>query len=153
MHGGIKMKTILISIIMVFVFCSSGFAQTLEERIKILEEALKKQEQTIKEQQKVIEELKAEMKKGKPSEQQQAAQPKEAPPLAAKETEKKPSLEQVQEQVAQLKEKVGQVVEAQKKNVLSVFNPAIGLVGETIFSYRQQAIRCRRAATAPAGSM
>ena len=138
MHGGIKMKTILISIIMVFVFCSSGFAQTLEERIKILEEALKKQEQTIKEQQKVIEELKAEMKKGKPSEQQQAAQPKEAPPLAAKETEKKPSLEQVQEQVAQLKEEVGQVVETQKKNILSVFNPAIGLVGESIFSYRSK---------------
>jgi hypothetical protein len=138
MHGGIKMKAILISIIMVFVFCSSGFAQTLEDRIKILEEALKKQEQTIKEQQKIIEELKAEMKQGKPPKQQQAAQPKEAPPLAAKETEKKPSLEQVQQQVEQLKEEVGQVVETQKKNVLSVFNPAIGLVGESILSYRSK---------------
>ncbi len=44
----------------------------------------------------------------------------------------------MQQQVQQLKEEVGQVVEAQKKNVLSVFNPAIGLVGETIFSYRSK---------------
>jgi len=131
------MKTILISVVVLFVFCSSGFAQTLEERIKTLEETLKKQEQTIKEQQKVIEELKAEMQKGKPPEQQQVAQPKETPPLAAKETEK-PTIEQVQQEVGQLKEEVGQVVEAQKKNILSVFNPAIGFVGESIFSYRSQ---------------
>ncbi len=77
MHGGIKMKTILISIIMFFVFYSIGFAQTLEDRIKILEETLKKQEQTIKEQQKLIEDLKAEMKQAKPPEQQVVAQPKE----------------------------------------------------------------------------
>jgi len=82
MHGGIKMKTILISIIMFLMFCSSGSAQTLEERIRILEEALKKQEQTIKEQQKVIEELKTEIKKSGPPEQQQAAQPKETTPPA-----------------------------------------------------------------------
>jgi len=131
------MKTILISIIVFFAFYSNGFAQTLEERIKTLEEALKKQEQTIKEQQKIIEELKAEMQKGKPPEQQQVAQPKETPPLAAKETEK-PTIEQVQQEVGQLKEEVGQVVEAQKKNILSVFNPAIGFVGESIFSYRSQ---------------
>jgi hypothetical protein len=138
MHGGIKMKTILISIVMFFVFYSSGFAQTLEERIKILEEALKKQEQTIKEQQKIIEELKAEMKQAKPPEQEVVAQPKETPPLAAQEPEKKSTLDQVQEQVKQLKEEVGQVVEAQKKNILSVFNPAIGLVGESILSYRSK---------------
>jgi len=138
MHGGIKMKTILISIIMFFVFYSSGFAQTLEERIKILEEALKKQEQTIKEQQKLIEDLKAEMKQVKPPEQQAVAQPKETPPPAGQESEKKSTLEQVQQQVQQLKEEVGQVVEAQKKNILSVFNPAIGLVGESILSYRSK---------------
>jgi hypothetical protein len=138
MHGGIKMKTILISIIMFFVFYSSGFAQTLEERIKILEEALKKQEQTIKEQQKLIEDLKAEMKQVKPPEQQAVAQPKETPPPAGQESEKKSTLEQVQQQVQQLKEEVGQVVEAQKKNILSVFNPAIGLVGETVLSYRSK---------------
>jgi hypothetical protein len=132
------MKTILVSIIMVFVFYSSGFAQTLEERLKILEEALKKQEQTIKEQQKIIEDLKAEMKQAKPPEQQAVTPPKEAPPLAAQEMEKKSTLEQVQQQVQQLKEEVGEVVEAQKKNILSVFNPAIGLVGESILSYRSR---------------
>jgi hypothetical protein len=123
---------------MFLIFCSSGFAQTLEERIKILEDALKKQEQTIKEQQKLIEDLKTEMKQVKPPEQQHVAQPKETPPLAAQETEKKSTLEQVQQQVQQLKEEVGQVVEAQKKNILSVFNPAIGLVGESILSYRSK---------------
>ncbi|MGZ6240613.1 MAG: hypothetical protein ACXWMF_12340 [Syntrophales bacterium] len=132
------MKTILISIVIFFVFYSSGFAQTVEERIKILEEALKKQEQTIKEQQKLIEDLKAEMKQAKPPEQQTVAQPKETPPPAGQEPEKKSTLEQVQQQVQQLKEEVGQVVEAQKKNILSVFNPAIGLVGESILSYRSR---------------
>jgi len=132
------MKTILISIIIFFVFYSSGFAQTLEERIKILEETLKKQEETIKEQQKLIEDLKAEIKQAKPPEQQTVAQPKETPPPVGQESEKKSTLEQVQEQVQQLKEEVGQVVEAQKKNILSVFNPAIGLVGESILSYRSK---------------
>ena len=44
----------------------------------------------------------------------------------------------MQQQVQQLKEEVGEVVEAQKKNILSVFNPAIGLVGESILSYRSK---------------
>jgi len=130
------MRMIWVSIATLLIFNSSVFAQSIEERIKTLEDALKKQEQTIKEQQKIIEELKAEIKKVKSEEQQQAAQPKEAPSLAAKEAEKKATLEQVQQQVQQLKEEVGQVVEAQKKNVLSIFNPAIGLVGESILSYR-----------------
>lgn len=138
------MKTILISIIMFFVFYSSGFAQTLEERIKILEEALKKQEETIKEQQKLIEDLKAEMKQGKPPEKKEVAQPKEAlppaPPVAATTTQEV-TPEKLQEQVQQLKEEVGQVVETQKKNILSVFNPAIGLVGESILSYRSKGSR------------
>ena len=132
------MKTILISIVMFFVFYSSGSAQTLEERIKILEQALKKQEQTIKEQQKLIEDLKGEMKQAKPPERQTVTQPKETPPLTAQEPEKKSTLEQVQQQVQQLKEEVGQVVETQKKNILSVFNPAIGLVGESVLSYRSR---------------
>jgi hypothetical protein len=97
MHGGIKMKAILISIIMFFVFCSGGFAQTLEERIEILEETLKKQEQTIKEQQKLIEDLKAEMKQAKPAEQQEVAQPKETPPPTVQETQKTSTIEKVKE--------------------------------------------------------
>lgn len=129
------MRMIFISTVAFFFLCSNGFTQTMEERIKILEEAalkkqeetakelknfqetLKKQEQTINEQRTLIEELKTEVKQLQLS----------APPTAAT---------QVQQQVQQLKEEVDQVVEAQKKNVLSVFNPAIGLVGEPVFSYR-----------------
>jgi hypothetical protein len=91
------MKTILISMIIFFVLHSSGFAQTLEDRVKILEETLKKQEQTIKEQQKLIEDLKAEMKQAKPPEQQTAAQPKETLPTAAQEPQKASTLEKVKE--------------------------------------------------------
>ena len=46
--------------------------------------------------------------------------------------------EQVQKQIRTLNEKVDQVAEAQKKSVPSEFNPSIGLVGETIFSYRSK---------------
>ena len=41
-------------------------------------------------------------------------------------------------QLKELSEKVDQVVEAQKKILPSEFNPAIGLVGETIFSYNSK---------------
>ena len=42
------------------------------------------------------------------------------------------------EQVKDLSDKVDSVVEAQKKTRLSEFNPSIGLVGETVFSYRSK---------------
>jgi hypothetical protein len=42
------------------------------------------------------------------------------------------------EQLKDLNDKVDQVAEAQKKTLMSEFNPAIGLVGETIFSYRSK---------------
>ncbi len=42
----------------------------------------------------------------------------------------------MQQQVQELNEKVNEVAEAQKKSLPSEFNPSIGLVGETIFSYR-----------------
>ena len=42
------------------------------------------------------------------------------------------------EMILELKDKVDQVVEAQKKVLPSEFNPSIGLVGETIFSYRSK---------------
>src|SRR5208283_4901261 len=89
--------------------------------------ALIKQEQTISEQQKLIEELKAEIKKAQP-----ASVAKDATVNESVEAE------QTQQQVQELNEKVDQLAEAQKKNVPSVFNPSIGLVGETIFSYRSR---------------
>src|SRR5438309_108607 len=42
------------------------------------------------------------------------------------------------EQLRELNEKVAAVVQAQTKTRLSEFNPSIGLVGETLFSYRSK---------------
>ena len=79
---------IMIALATLLLFSSGVFAQTLEDRIRILEEALKKQEQTITEQRKLIEELKKEIKASKPSEQPVAARPKEPLPPAMQEPPK-----------------------------------------------------------------
>jgi hypothetical protein len=42
------------------------------------------------------------------------------------------------EQLKEVDEKVDKVVQAQRKSILSEFNPAIGFVGETVFSYRSR---------------
>ncbi len=42
------------------------------------------------------------------------------------------------DQIQELNDKVDKVVEAQKKVLPSEFNPAIGLVGDTVYSYRSQ---------------
>ncbi len=136
------MRTI-IALVFLFVFSSCALAQTTEERLENLEKTLKKQEQTIQElkaiqktvkkqeqtieeQRKLIEKLRAKVQKPQPSAATEAA---EAPQTAVAEA---------QQEVEELKEQVGAVAEAQKKQVLSVFNPAIGVVGETIFSYRSK---------------
>jgi uncharacterized coiled-coil protein SlyX len=135
---------IMITLVTILIFSSNAFAQTVEDRLKILEETLKKQEQTIKElkilqetfkeqektideQRKLIEELKVTVK-----------QPQSSAPPAAATTTQPAAPEQMQQQVKELKEKVDQVAEAQKKYVPSVFNPSIGFVGETIFSYNSK---------------
>jgi hypothetical protein len=121
---------IVIAFITLFVLSwssTSVFAETLADRIKTIEESLKKQEQTIENQQKLIEELKAEIKQPQPSAQPTAGAVKQ-----------KPAMEEVQQQVQELNEKVNEVVEAQRKVLPSEFNPSIGLVGETIFSYRSK---------------
>jgi len=136
-----KIPVYIIVFLVSVLSSSNGFAQTaqtLDDRIKILEDAVKKQEETIKGQKELIEELKAEMQQGRPPAQQAGAQPQEFPPPAGQEPRTASTLDQVQQQVQQLEEKVGQVVDAQKKELLSEFNPAIGLVGETVFDYRSK---------------
>ena len=137
------MRTI-IALVFLFVFSSCAFAQTTEERLENLEKTLKKQEQTIQE-------LKTLQKTVKKQEQTIDEQRKLIEKLTAK-VQTAPALcrtrgcrgasdgaaEQVQQQVEELKEQVSAVVEAQKKKLPSVFNPSIGLVGETIFSYRSK---------------
>lgn len=44
----------------------------------------------------------------------------------------------ITDRLQELDDKVDQVVEAQKKTLMSEFNPAIGVVGETIFSYNSK---------------
>ncbi len=135
---------VMITLVSLLLFSSSAFGQTLEDRInileetlkkqeqtiqqvKVLEESLKKQEQTIEEQKKLIEELKAALKQPQPSAQPAAATPTQTVTPG-----------KMQQQVKELKEQVEQVVEAQKKSVPSVFNPSIGFVGETVFSYNSK---------------
>src|ERR1051325_6426405 len=57
--------------------------------------------------------------------------------IEAEKTNVRPG-EPFSEQVKEINDKVDQVVEAQKKVRPGEFNPAIGLVGETIFSYRSK---------------
>ena len=137
------MRTI-IALVFVFVFSSCAFSQTVEERLQDLEKTLKKQDQsiqelkalqktvkqqekTIGEQRKLIEKLTA-----------QGKQPPSAaaPPVAT--AAQTGATEQVQREVEELKEQVSSVAEAQQKKLASEFNPAIGLVGETIFSFQGQ---------------
>ena len=133
-----------IALVLLLIFSSGAFAQaqTLDDRIKTLEETLKKQDQTVQElknlqetlkkqeqaiedQRKLIEQLKSEIS------------PAPAP-AAAGEAKAAMAPAEMQQQVQELKEKVDKVAEAQTKVVPSVFNPAIGLVGETLFSYNNR---------------
>ncbi len=108
-------------------FGLSAYAQDMEERVNMLEKAINEQTKTIEDQRRLIEELKEEIKQG-----QSSAQPKGA---AADQTA--PSGD-MQQQVQELKEKVEQIAEAQTRTSPGIFNPAIGLVGETIFSYNDK---------------
>jgi hypothetical protein len=119
-----KVMTTLITFCVVSLFSTGVFAQTLEDRIKALEESLKKQEQTIDEQRKQIEELKSEVKQHPSSQSEGVAAGQPAP------------AGEMQQQVEELKEKVDKVVENQTRTQPGIFNPAIGVVGETIFGYR-----------------
>lgn len=57
---------------------------------------------------------------------------------AGSDPQAKPGDQATQAQIDELNRKVDQVIEAEKKVRPGEFNPAIGLVGETIFSYRSR---------------
>jgi hypothetical protein len=105
---------------------SSAFGDDLSERINALEIIVKSQAKIIEEQQKAIDQLKEETARmahggGLPEKREPASPPQD-----------------IQKKVDDLNEKVEQVAEAQKREISSIFNPAIGLVGETVFSYRSK---------------
>ncbi|HUI06321.1 MAG TPA: hypothetical protein VL486_04890 [Verrucomicrobiae bacterium] len=87
-------------------------------------DALKQQVQQMQQQMQQLQQKIQELEAGKTS----------APPTAVT----APAGAATPEQVKQLNEKVNQVAEAQRKVLPSEFNPSIGLVGETIFSYRSR---------------
>ena len=120
-----KVMITLITVFMLSLFSTGVFAQTLEDRLKALEENQRRQEQTIDEQRKLIEELKTQVKEGQPAAAPTGAAAEQAAPAG-----------EMQKKVEELDERVNQVVETQRQERPSIFNPAIGAVGETIFSYR-----------------
>src|SRR5271157_1930557 len=113
----------------------SGYAfaeSEIESRISTLEETLKKQEETIKAQQLMINELKEQNKRNEVKQMNSSSQPEGSV------VEQTAPAGEMQQQVQELKEKVEQVAEAQTRTSPGIFNPAIGLVGETVFSYRDK---------------
>ena len=126
----------LICFLSMAVFCmfsASAFGQDIDERLNGLENALKSQARTIEEQQKTIDSLKEEIVRQKNS---GLVQKSREPELAGQ--EQQPASQDLQQKVQELTEKVEQVVETQKKEIPGIFNPAIGVVGETIFGYRSR---------------
>jgi hypothetical protein len=95
----------------------------VEQLRKQLGEMQRKFEQTVQEQREQIHALEQKLEQLK------------APPVAEKAAAGTPESGQIQD----LKKEVDSVVEAQKKILPSEFNPAIGLVGETVFSYNGRA--------------
>ena len=97
-------------------------ANQIEKFNQQLKEMQEKFDKVVREQQAQIDALKKQIEASKTI----------APPAAA-------GAEPVHsEQLKQLNDKVDQVVEAQKKVRPNEFNPSIGLVGETVFSYRSK---------------
>jgi hypothetical protein len=115
-----------------------ALAETVEEQMKRLEETIQKQQETLKEQQKALDELKEQVNKEKASAPAQTTQPAATAPPAGAPTTQTGTPERMQQELEKLKEEMHQVVEAQKKYVPSVFNPSIGFVGESIFSYNNK---------------
>jgi Sec-independent protein translocase protein TatA len=92
-------------------------AQALDDALGALKQQMQDMQQQMQKMQQKINELEAAKTNAPPATAPAAVTP---------------------EQVQELNQKVDQVVEAQKKVLPSEFNPAIGLVGETVFSYRSR---------------
>ena len=126
-----KTMTALIVLCLLSLLSSTVFAQTLEDRLQTLEE-------TVKRQGEIISELRSLQESGRKQEQpiaENATVPGPSEGAAAAQTAPAAAMQQ---QVRELKEQVDQVAEAQTRTFPSIFNPAIGLVGETIFGYRSK---------------
>lgn len=139
-----KTMTTLVALCLITIFSTPLFAQTLEDRLKALEETVEKQGQVIREQRDLPEIVRkqeqtiAELKRRIERLQNEAGADKPSPPIEGETAGKAAPAGQMQEQVQELREQVDQVAEAQTRTFPSIFNPAIGLVGETVFGYRSK---------------
>ena len=115
-----------------------ALAETPEEQMKRLEETIQKQQDILKEQQKALDGLKEQVNREKAGAPAQTTQPAASAPPEGAPTTPTGTPEQMQQEIDKLKEELHRVVEAQKKYVPSVFNPSIGFVGESIFSYNNK---------------
>ncbi len=150
-----RLRTTLLALfIFSFAFSSLAYADDIDSRLKAMEDTLKGQQEQIQEQQKVINELKEELSamKNAPAaipvantlmstpatEAPVAAAPESSPATEAPEANAPEAAGSIKEQVKELSDKVDDIAEAQRKVLPSEFNPSIGLVGETVFSYRNR---------------
>src|SRR2546426_4188173 len=92
---------------------------------------------TVEQLKKQLQELKENLQKIQQQQREQIeALQKQIEALQKAAANQPPATAVTPDQMKQLNERVDQVVEAQKKVRPSEFNPSIGLVGETVFSYR-----------------
>jgi len=102
----------------------------LDRKLQEMQGKFEKQQREMRENfEKMIREQQAEIEALK---KQVATAPTNAPGATP------PATTAASNQLKELSEKVESVVEAQKKSLPSEFNPAIGLVGDTVFSYRSK---------------
>src|SRR6266576_1171156 len=102
--------------------------EQLQKQLKQTQESFERQQREMRERfEKMIRDQQAQIEVLK---KQFATVPTNAPAAATTET--------ASEQIKELNEKVDQVVEAQKKVRPGEFNPSIGLVRETVFSYNSR---------------
>ena len=137
----------MIFILILFIACciaNTAFADEmteLKEEIKGLTQTVDVLKNTVEAQQNKIDAQQSDINSLKQNQsiQQEAvlAQPVPAatepisPPASIA-----PAGAATQEQIQEVNAKVDKVIEAQKKTLMSEFNPSIGLVGDTLFSYR-----------------
>ena len=117
----------IVSILILFscLIVNAAFADDiadLKEQIKGLTQTVRDLKDTVETQQKEINSLKESAK----------------PSTAAIAQTTSSAEAATQEQVQELNKKVDQVVEAQKKTLPGEFNPSIGVVGDTVYSYRSR---------------
>jgi len=125
------MRTAFVFIL--FIFCltiNTAFADEMSElkdQVKALTQTVQSLQTNVEQQQKEINSLK-----------EAPSQPATIAVQASTPASTLPAGVATQEQIQELNTKVDKVVEAQKKTLPSEFNPSIGVVGETLFSYRSR---------------